>query len=93
MPNCFTLTRKSDLDAGPVPLAKIDEEMCVFFAVAVDPMKYYLHWFDLIGFRLAIGHTFEEIISDSSERLKPVARWLQENFTPNVWAERGRAMS
>ena len=88
MPNCFSLTRKSDPESGPVPLATIDEEMCVFFNVLPHPRMYYLGWYDMIGFRLAVGHTFEEIISDSSERLKVVAQWLQDNFIPNAWAQR-----
>jgi len=90
MPNCFSLTRKSDVAAGPVPLITIDEEICKHFGVEPDPKWYYRSWFDTIGLTLAMGKSFEWIINES--RFTPetiaIARFLDEHFTPDAWAER-----
>jgi hypothetical protein len=61
MPICFQLYDKSKPEEGPVSLSKVDEEMCEHFQVPCDPIKYLGGWFDCIGFRLALGKTFEEI--------------------------------
>lgn len=69
MPNCFSLTRKSDPEAGSVSLVKIDEEMCVRFLAPVDPVKWHCYWYDIIGFALACGKSFEDQRARSAERL------------------------
>lgn len=61
MPNCFQLTRKSDLQSGPVSLVKIDSELCGLLGVEIHPVKYVRGWFDFIGFGLATGSTFADI--------------------------------
>lgn len=94
MPNCFTLTRKSDPDAGPVAFAKIDEEICAHLDVPCHPKHWYLGWYDDIGMALAHGMTFErmrEIYEEDREvQAIKVVDFLDENFTANAWAEIGR---
>ena len=100
MPNCFQLTRKSELDKGPVKLDQIDQEMCDHFKEPCDPKKWYCWWYDIIGFKLAMGKTFDQIKDDlKSERDKAeendikqvnqkwldITEWLDENFTSNAW--------
>lgn len=69
MPNCFQLTRKSDLSAGPVSLMKIDKEMCAHFNAPVDPVKYHAYWYDIIGFSLAMGRSFGDQRAEFKEQL------------------------
>lgn len=102
MPNYFSLTRKSDSDNGPVPLSKIDSEICQHFNEEVHPELYYLGWYDVIGFSLAMGDSFETIKAYISKRanetsgdnhqrwnrLREVAEYLEENFQPSAWATR-----
>jgi len=96
MPICFQLTRKSDLKAGPVVLAKIDEEICEFLGITVHPDKWVQDWYNSIGLRLACGHSFEDIRTefkkyiDESEndskfytRLTVILNFIDENFTTN----------
>ena len=64
MANYFNLTRKNDLDAGPVSLSIIDNEICAHFGAIRAEDKYYFHWFDTIGFSLAIGQTFDQIMQE-----------------------------
>lgn len=59
MPNCFSLTRKSEPEKGPVGLNTIDAEMCQHFGVPCDPKQYYGYWYQSIGLGLACGGTFE----------------------------------
>ena len=103
MPNCFCLTRKSDLSAGPVALNKIDEEMCARFNEPVHEVNYHAMWYDIIGFQLACGKSFCDVISgfikaicekskhaDYYLHLIDVALWLEENFTSDSWVEVGK---
>lgn len=64
MPNFFTLTRKSNPEAGPVDFVTIDEEICAAFEVAPHPDLYFVGWYDSIGFRLAFGKSWDEIRGD-----------------------------
>ncbi len=99
MPNCFSLTRKSDPASGPVPFNVIDEEMCAYFGVPCHPTAWYCYWYDTIGFALAMGKSFEwmrdkikegvESEKDKAHSLK-IIDWLDENFTPDAWAVVGR---
>ena len=66
MPNCFSLTRKSNLEAGPVVLQKVDEEMCAYFGQEVHPKYWYCGWYDAIGFSLAMGKNWQQIRVDLS---------------------------
>lgn len=57
----FQLTRKSDPDAGPVPLTVLDEEICEARGATPDPVRYHDYWFDSIGWRQATGMSWDEI--------------------------------
>lgn len=98
MPNCFSLTRKSDVAAGPVSLNQIDREMCEHFKVPVDEKEYHAYWYSIYGLGLACGCTFDEIIEKNTplpkdeERLKAakihiqeVGIWLRDNFVVDTW--------
>lgn len=61
MPNCFQLTRKTEPEKGPVSLNAIDAELCGVLGREVHPTAYCMGWFDYIGFKLAMGRSFEEI--------------------------------
>lgn len=90
MPNCFTLTPKADPSAGPECLATIDEKLCAYLGVPVDP-KYYAHgWYDIIGLLLAIGKPWDDIRSSLSDAptLLQITDWLEANYIPACWAER-----
>lgn len=69
MPNCFNLTRKSAPEAGPVPRVTIDEEMCAFFGLPCDPVKWHHGWHDDIGFGLALGESLEKQRADTLKKI------------------------
>ena len=52
------------MEAGPVLLHKIDEEMCEYMGAPVDDDKWCLGWYDSTGLRLACGDSFEKIKAD-----------------------------
>lgn len=92
MPNCFTLTRKSESE--PIALATLDEELCALLNVPVDPRYYVEGWYDTIGFRLAVGVALDSeemtaAMCDEPNMLRILAH-LRENYTANAWAEIGR---
>lgn len=103
MPNCIQLMRKTEPHA-PVQFQQIDEELCAHFGAAVHPTKWYLNWYDLLGFSLAIGKTFGELrdqyrtafyqkdnpYRDFDRQLVRVIDYLDENFKVEAWAEIGR---
>lgn len=104
MPNCFQLSRKTSEKFSPVPLAHIDNEMCEHFKVEPHPVAYYRGWVDDIGFSLAMGKSFDQIIAqiqtavDSlatdtdnlpyEQRRMEIAKWLNENFTSDAFYQR-----
>jgi len=92
MPNCFTLTRKSNPEAGPVQLALIDEELCAHLGVEVHP-QYWVHgWYNTIGLMLSVGKSWDEgrEIFKDSDVLLPIIDYLEANFITDAWAEVGR---
>lgn len=92
MPACFQLFLKSDPEAGPVVLQKVDEMICAHFDVPVDPNYWIGNWYGTIGMMLAIGRTFEDcyydIFKDSNDGFKEMIQFLDDNFTTNCWTER-----
>jgi len=92
MPNCFSLTRKSNPEAGPVKLTLIDEELCSHLGVEVHP-EYWVHgWYNSIGLMLAMGKSWDECreIFKDSDVLLPIIDYLEANFITDAWAEIGR---
>lgn len=82
MPNFFTLTRKAAPDAGPVPFAKIDEEMCAYFGVPVHPEYWHHHWYDVIGLSLATGKTLLYLLETArADRAKQAKRRPGDDFS------------
>jgi hypothetical protein len=101
MPNYFTLTRRSDLESGPVVLQRIDDEMRVHFGEPPDKDNWYLDWYNWIGLSLSMGRSFAHIrdaycaflrqqgLSEDCRHVE-VIDWLDANFTSNAWATVGR---
>lgn len=105
MPNCFTLTRKSNPEAGPVEFTEIDEEMCRHFGVPCDPVQWYMKWYCFAcEWGIALGATLKQLVDDWEDehllfddepsefdiRWHEILVWLDENFTSDAWAEIGR---
>ena len=99
MANSFSLTRKTDIGKDPVSLRQVDEEICAHFNISPHPSDYYHSWFDTIGFDLASGRSFAEIIrrchddmeaSPQSyryyERKLEIAEYLDKHFIPDRWS-------
>jgi len=104
-----TFTIKLDPDCPVVPvqpsgLNQIDREICKLVGLDEHKTQYCLGWFDMIGFKLACGESFEEIIFELEQRfavpepvyadydaaILRVAKWLKQNFKNNAWVEIGR---
>jgi hypothetical protein len=101
MPNYFTLSRRSDLESGPVVLQHIDDEMRVHFGVPPDKDNWYMDWYTFIGLPLACGKTFTQIRAiyndfyqapafSDERRCVEIIDWLDANFTSDAWARIGR---
>lgn len=96
MPNCFQLTPKASPQNGPELLQTIDEKMCAFFEQPCHPEKWFCYWYDMIGFRLAMGKTFEQIKEyiateyGTDDMWYKITVWLDEHYTTDSWVEIGR---
>ena len=80
MPNCFQLVRKGHTKA--TPLNTIDRELCQLLGVKEHPKLYVAGWFNNIGFSLAMGKTFDEIVEKIEKDIasdKPEDLPYQEN--------------
>lgn len=100
MPNCFSLTRKNNPQAGPVALTLVDEEMCDYLKEPVDPDNWCHDWYPTIGFGIAMGKTFAQLRerhmneskqtrdSDYIPIMVKIIDWLDYHFTTDAWAER-----
>jgi len=97
----FQLFRK-DSDE-PERLDVVDAMMCYHFRVECDERRYHAWWFDIIGFKLALGQTWDEVrrnIRDFTEdwvweartqHLIDIVNWLEANFTVNHFTSWGRS--
>ena len=54
------------------PLNQVDEAICKHFGVEVHPTLYYHDWFDVIGFRLALGKTWDEIVEEHQQYIREI---------------------
>lgn len=98
MPNCFSLTRKTEPEKGPVALNTIDEEMCAHFNEKPHEVEYFYYWYDWVGLPLAMGSSFAEIKErlvkerddPTAVKMVEIVQWLDDNFTADAWAEIGR---
>jgi len=70
MPNYFALIRKTDPKREHASLVKVDEEMCAHFGVAPHPKLWHAYWHDIIGFSLACGKTFAQLIERNEEQAR-----------------------
>lgn len=98
MPACYQLIDKKT--GKPEVLQEIDRKMCEAFNQPCDPTKWFHNWHNEIGFRLAIGQSFEDIKKEyegyvtnpesDGERnyyslSLEVLRWLEDNYTSNAF--------
>ena len=98
MPNCFSLSPKANPDK-PANLIEVDQEICKFLGVPCDDVAWHDGWYDMIGFRLACGKSFDDIrlyLIDYSRdhdwacKMLRVVNFLDENYISNSWVEIGR---
>lgn len=89
MPSCFQLINKETGEAEK--FSKIDDKICAYFGVKPDPKKYVYLWYDIIGFNLATGKSFEEQREmewlKNDPELMQIIDFLDENYTSNNWYE------
>lgn len=101
MPNCFQLIDK--VTKEPVILAKLDDDLRVHFKQPPDESKYLWFWYDVIGFKLAMGESYEDIrngfkqsmqerpnLAAEYQDLMDVLAYIEERYDPNTWVEIGR---
>lgn len=101
MPVCFSLTRKGETE--PTSLYQLDSELRDKLGYPQEPDEagWLGGWYDRIGFRLALGNSWEEIEKDFREvdekykdggldTLFKVLAYLKDNFTADNWREVGK---
>lgn len=78
--------RLKDRDTGEIiedkKLIELDDKMRNAFGIQPDPEKWLYNWMDTIGFSLATGKTFDEILSDNwwLDEERHIICWLQERY-------------
>ncbi|MBV9694309.1 MAG: hypothetical protein JO261_11480 [Alphaproteobacteria bacterium] len=101
MPNCFQLSYRDRPELGPIKLAQVDMDICVHFGVECHPTHWYMSWYDIIGWDLAMGHSFDYAIdkylhASRTEDLEfwgkiaAIAKWMSEVYTCNAWYQVGK---
>lgn len=94
----FQLRRKGEPDSEPIDLNALDEQICARYGEKPDAVRYYYGWYDSIGFRLALGDSWDAIRASLQpdekdneeyravlERLREIATWLEEQFEVKAW--------
>lgn len=79
----------------PARFGQIDDAMCAHFGVTPDPNQYYRFWYDIEGFGLATGHSFDDMRARDEdappeESRRTIIDWLDEHYTSNAWTEIGK---
>ena len=80
MSACFQLI-PIDSDQ-PEKFGQIDEKMCRFFGVEPSNDQWYMHWYPVIGFNMALGLDYQKLRETFPEYLE-VINWLADNYTIN----------
>jgi hypothetical protein len=90
MPNCFALTDKTTNTREYFDV--IDDKIRAHFGVPADPDNYYMGWYGIIGFRLALGQSFDmiarELQNEGDTTLLDICDWLNLHYTSEAWAQR-----
>lgn len=75
----FTLNQNGEM----VDFLAIDKMLCEQFKVECDKKEWFHQWYDLVGFSLAAGLTWDTIrdINSDSETMLKVIDFLEDNFT------------
>jgi len=89
MPKCFQLIDKETNEAEK--FSEIDNKICALLNVEPHPKKYMCSWYDIIGFNLANGESFDaqrkmEWLKQDPE-LMTILNFLDENYTSRSWFE------
>lgn len=100
MPNCFQLLSRHTGKAET--FHEIDRKLCEWFNVKCDDHKWYMDWYDIVGFQIACGKDLEKQIATGEEHLKAhpdddhavrflaMLKYLHVNYTSDAWVEIGR---
>lgn len=86
MPNCFQLIPKGQTE--PEKLVVIDQKICEALEVECHPKYWCRGWYDLIGFGVACGKTFEQLRTIYPDMID-IIDFLDANYTTDAWAEVG----
>lgn len=84
------------LEAGPVNLNTIDEELCIHLGESISNSRWCRDWYNSIGLALAIGQSFDKIreelkaCPENEIELLPIVDYLDANFVTDAWYQRGR---
>lgn len=81
MPNCFQLIKIGEQE--PSILQEIDRDLWNHFEgnVPEPDNKWYLNWYNTIGFSLSCGNSWEEIRELClTDRIKAVVDYLAANY-------------
>jgi len=60
----FELIPRCDPEHGAMTLTDIDAGICQFLGVPCDDTRWFQSWYEIVGFRLACGQSFECIRRD-----------------------------
>ena len=98
MPACFQLIPKGSSE--PLLLWAVDAQLCWHFKAPVDDRRWYEDWYNVIGFKLACGKSFEQVRRELPDwapddpayvkTLTEICDYLSTNFQSDSWTEIGR---
>lgn len=87
---CIQLVKKDR--KTPSRMSMVDADICRHFNAEVNSKFYHEGWYDIIGYLLATGRTFEEVRArlvelEFSQRLIDICDFLSENYIAQAWWE------
>ena len=104
MPNCYQLSLKTSEPFKAERLNAIDEAICAHLGLPVHPTLWVNGWHNDIGFALATGKSFEQIIAryeseiangkpednEYTETALKIAKFLNDNYVSDAFYESKR---
>lgn len=87
MPVCFRLYAPNSSE--PANLAEVDNKICELFNETPHETNWFRGWFNVIGFRLALGDRKEELMEDFKEHefYGKIVEWIFDNFRVESFRE------
>lgn len=81
-------------NGNTIPPAQVDNDLRKALGYPPNSEDWLFGWYNLIGIRLAAGHSYEAMLADYDDttdfgmRLVDIIKYIRDNYTIESWSAR-----